>query len=73
MKFLFKHSKPLKWISFILAGIFLFVRFLYGKNNEFDANGDFQLSTMGVALSIIAVLFILLGFAIDFLVSFKKK
>jgi hypothetical protein len=73
MKFLFNYSKPLKWISFILAGIFLFVRFLYGKNNEFDANGDFQLSTMGVALSIIAVLFILLGFAIDFLVSFKKK
>ncbi len=41
--------------------------------NEFDANGDFQLSTMGVFLSIIAVLFILLGFSIDFLISFKKK
>lgn len=46
---------------------------LYSHINEFDANGDFQLSSIGVVLSVITVLFILLGFAIDFPISFKKK
>jgi hypothetical protein len=40
--------------------------------NEFDANGDFQLSTMGILLTIVVILFILLGFAFDFLNSQKK-
>ncbi|MBM3185197.1 MAG: hypothetical protein FJZ67_02770 [Bacteroidetes bacterium] len=73
MKSLITYSKTLKWISFVLAGIFLVVRFLYGKNNEFDANGDFQLTNKGIVLTIIAVLFVILGLAFDFLNSFKKK